>query len=47
VTPGKYADLVAVPGNPVDDISLMKNVDFVMKAGTVYKKDGKPVVMAP
>jgi imidazolonepropionase-like amidohydrolase len=47
VTPGKYADLVAVPGNPLDDISLMKNVDFVMKAGTVYKKDGKPVVMAP
>jgi len=47
VTPGKYADLVAVPGNPLEDIALMKQVDFVMKAGTVYKKDGKPVVMAP
>ena len=47
VTPGKYADLVAVPGNPLDDIALMKQVDFVMKAGTVYKRDGKLVVMAP
>jgi len=47
VTPGKYADLVAVPGNPLDDISLMKKMDFVMKAGTVYKKNGNPVVMAP
>ncbi|HEY3519546.1 MAG TPA: amidohydrolase family protein [Rhodanobacteraceae bacterium] len=47
VTAGKYADLVAVPGNPLDDISLMKKMDFVMKAGTVYKQAGKPVVMAP
>jgi imidazolonepropionase-like amidohydrolase len=47
VTPGKYADLVAVPGNPLDDISLMKKMDFVMKAGTVYKRDGKPVAMVP
>jgi imidazolonepropionase-like amidohydrolase len=37
---GKYADVVAVPGNPLDDISLMKNVSFVMKAGAVYKRDG-------
>ena len=37
VAPGKYADVVAVPGNPLDDITLMKKVDFVMKAGTVYK----------
>ena len=47
VTPGKYADLVAVPGNPLEDISLMKQMDFVMKAGTVYKKGGKPVAIAP
>ena len=47
ITPGKYADLVAVPGNPLDDIALMKQMDFVMKAGTVYKQDGKPVAMAP
>lgn len=41
VTAGKLADLVAVPGNPVDDISLMKQVSFVMKEGVVYKRDGK------
>jgi imidazolonepropionase-like amidohydrolase len=42
ISAGKYADVVAVPGNPLDDISLMKKVDFVMKAGTVYKQDGQP-----
>ncbi len=36
--PGKWADIVAVPGNPVDDISLMTKVNFVMKDGTVYKQ---------
>ena len=40
---GKYADVVAVPGNPLENISLMKNVSFVMKAGAVYKRDGAPV----
>ena len=43
VAAGKFADLVAVPGNPVDDISLMKRVSFVMKEGVVYKRDGKTV----
>jgi imidazolonepropionase-like amidohydrolase len=43
VTPGKIADVVAVPGNPVDDISLMKRVSFVMKDGVVYKRDGQAV----
>ncbi len=44
VTPGKFADLVAVPGNPLDDISVMSQVSFVMKAGVVYKRDGKEVL---
>jgi imidazolonepropionase-like amidohydrolase len=35
---GKYADIVAVPGDPTADISLMKQVDFVMKGGQVYKQ---------
>lgn len=39
VAPGKVADLVAVPGNPLDDISAMRNVSFVMKDGVVYKAD--------
>ena len=35
---GKLADLVAVQGNPLDDISLMESVSFVMKDGVVYKQ---------
>lgn len=37
VEPRKIADLVAVKGNPLEDISLMKSVVFVMKEGVVYK----------
>jgi imidazolonepropionase-like amidohydrolase len=36
--PGYYADIVAVPGDPLQDISVLSNVGFVMKGGTVYKK---------
>ena len=39
VEPGKIADLVAVPGNPLDDIRLMERVSFVMKEGVVYKHE--------
>jgi imidazolonepropionase-like amidohydrolase len=41
ITAGKIADLVAVPGNPLDDIGLMRRVSFVMKDGAVYKRDGR------
>jgi imidazolonepropionase-like amidohydrolase len=44
---GKIADVVAVPGNPIDDISLMKRVSFVMKDGVVYKLNAVPVETAP
>lgn len=37
VAPNLEADLVAVPGNPLDDITRMNNVLFVMKGGVVYK----------
>jgi imidazolonepropionase-like amidohydrolase len=37
VEAGKYADLVAVPGNPLADIRLMTQVSFVMKAGKIYR----------
>lgn len=47
ITAGKFADLVAVPGNPVDDISQMRKVSFVMKEGVVYKSDGKTVDAIP
>lgn len=36
---GKIADLVAVPGNPLEDISLMSKVNFVMKEGHIYRHD--------
>ncbi|MFO7278461.1 MAG: amidohydrolase family protein [Pseudomonadota bacterium] len=37
VEPGKLADLVAVPGDPLADITVMQRVNFVMKEGVVYK----------
>ena len=43
ITKGKIADVVAVPGDPVADISRMKQVSFVMKDGVVYKLNGVPV----
>ena len=43
VTAGKLADVVAVPGNPIEDISVMKRVSFVMKDGVVYKVNSVPV----
>ena len=46
IEPGKYADVVAVPGNPLDDIKLMQKFDFVMKAGVVYEQSGQPVEAA-
>jgi imidazolonepropionase-like amidohydrolase len=35
---GKLADIVAVPGDPLADASLMEKVDFVMKGGAVYPR---------
>jgi imidazolonepropionase-like amidohydrolase len=37
VEAGKYADLVAVTGNPLEDIRLTEKVGFVMKGGVVYR----------
>jgi imidazolonepropionase-like amidohydrolase len=36
--PGYFADIVAVPGNPLDDITALQKVSFVMKNGVVYRK---------
>ncbi len=38
VEAGKLADVVAVPGDPLSDVSVMEKVDFVMKGGVVYRK---------
>ena len=36
--PGYLADIVAVPGDPLQDIGVLQNVAFVMKGGVVYKR---------
>lgn len=36
--PGYFADIVAVPGNPLDDIGVTQHVSFVMKGGVIYKR---------
>jgi imidazolonepropionase-like amidohydrolase len=36
--PGYLADVIAVPGDPLQDIGVLKKVGFVMKGGVVYRK---------
>ena len=36
--PGYFADVVAVPGDPLQDVNVLQNVAFVMKSGVIYKK---------
>ena len=36
---GKYADVIAVPGNPLDDVTTMERVFWVMKGGVVHRSD--------
>ena len=38
ISKGKFADIVAVNGNPLEDISLLSDISFVMKDGKVYKQ---------
>jgi imidazolonepropionase-like amidohydrolase len=39
ISVGKSADLIAVPGNPLDDVRRLEQVQFVMKEGRVYRQD--------
>jgi len=43
LAPGKWADVVAVPGDPTADITVMERPSFVMKSGVVYKESGAPI----
>jgi imidazolonepropionase-like amidohydrolase len=40
LAPGRYADLIAVPGDPLADLGLLAEVPFVMKGGRVLKGPG-------
>jgi len=37
--PGKFADVIAVDGDPTKDVTILEHVKFVMKSGSVYKND--------
>jgi imidazolonepropionase-like amidohydrolase len=41
LAPGKLADIVAVPGNPLTDITVTERVTFVMKEGTIVSRHGR------
>ena len=41
IEPGKFADVIAVSGDPLANISELQNVKFVMREGVVYKNDWK------
>ena len=42
--PGKWADVIAVQGDPLQDIKLLQHVAFVMKAGVIYKNEIGPML---
>ena len=39
ISVGKYADVIAVRGNPIEDITLLEHIGFVMKDGIIYKTE--------
>jgi imidazolonepropionase-like amidohydrolase len=42
IQPGRYADIVATPGDPLVDPTQLEHVSFVMKGGVVYRQAGRP-----
>ena len=40
--PGKWADVIAVKGDPLQDVRTLQHVSFVMKSGVVYKDEAQP-----
>jgi imidazolonepropionase-like amidohydrolase len=43
VAAGAFADVIAVEGDPLEDVTRLENVSFVMKGGEIFKMDGRPV----
>lgn len=43
---GFFADIIALPGNPLEDLNALKNIQFVMKDGVVFKDKGVVTPMA-
>ena len=44
IAPGRLADLVAIPGNPLTDVHVLENVQFVMHGGRIVRQ---PKEIAP
>ena len=42
---GKWADIIAVPGDPLADVRILQHVPFVMKAGVIYKNEANPAAV--
>src|SRR5207245_6348714 len=40
ISPGKFADIIAVDADPLADVRALEHVSFVMKGGVVYKEKG-------
>jgi len=47
IEPGKRADIIAVAGDPLRDVTTLEKVDFVMARGTVFKQGGERQAFAP
>jgi imidazolonepropionase-like amidohydrolase len=43
IAPGKYADIIGVTEDPTVNVSILEHVNFVMKAGVVYRQNGLPI----
>lgn len=43
--PGKWADVIAVKGDPLQDVRTLQHVSFVMKSGVVYKDEAQPTMV--
>jgi imidazolonepropionase-like amidohydrolase len=41
IEPGKFADIIAVNGDPLSDIRAIKQIRFVMKGGTIMRNDSR------